>query len=70
MRHDQKGRDAAAQELARKLYRAMPGAVEPTSDGDGRVYWGDVDGSEHFHFCRCIATAIIAVSAATFVEPD
>lgn len=49
-------------ELARKLYRTMPGAPPvPTYDG-GKPMWGEVEDNEHFGFC--LAVTELALNAA------
>jgi hypothetical protein len=41
-----------------KLYRAMPGAPQPSRDEDGCAMWGDVEGNEHWQFCEAIVNLI------------
>jgi hypothetical protein len=51
----------AAQRLAgiQKLYEQMPGAPTPPYD-DGMRLWGEVQDTEHWHFCAAIYDMIAA----------
>lgn len=42
------------------LYQAMPGAPLPPIV-DGFYQWGDVEGNDHWEFCRQIVATIVAI---------
>ncbi len=51
------------------LYRNMPGAPFPPTDG-GDYMWGDVEGNDHWNFCEAIARQIVLNSARLYIEAD
>lgn len=65
---------AAIQRITHSLYEVMPGAEQPghvdIGDGFHVKAWGEVENTDHYAFCNCIATLIVKHSAVTFVEPD
>lgn len=51
--------DKHTQEIARRLYEAMPGAPRVEFDHDrGEKLWGEVDENEHYLFCEQVAQEI------------
>lgn len=60
---------AAAQAIARDLYRVMPTGTVLPKEGTVEL-WGEVDDCPEFLFCERIAEHIVRNSGATFVDRD
>jgi hypothetical protein len=55
------------EQMAKDLYRAMPGAPPVPVDGWDEA-WGDVMGNQHWAFCEAIARMILANRPALTYE--
>jgi hypothetical protein len=64
-----KARAQRIQIMTRYLYDRMPGAEPPPHDDHGKL-WGEVDGTDHYMFCKAIATLLEKVDAHVHVEAD